>query len=180
MTAQLDAVQYRDVAIFANLRDDEIADFLRGAEMVSAAPFETLIREGDPADSFFILVAGKCVVQRKSAGGRTVDLATLLPKTAFGEMALLANRPRSSSVVASEPATLLKITRAHFARLIEEGHPAISKVLLNLARVLCDRIENVNREFSQLVDKVSQAPAAAKASKELQTFKDLLYKEWAF
>ncbi len=178
MTTRTDTAPYRDVAIFANLRDEEIADLIEGAERVEVAPGTTVIREGDPPEAFYILEKGRCAVRRVSEGGRTVDLATLVPTAAFGEMALLANRPRSASVVAVEPSVLLRISRERFDRFIEEGHPSISKVILNMARVLCDRVESVNRQFAQLVDKASAAPN--KTSKELQTFKEQLYNEWAF
>src|SRR2546428_9865067 len=139
--------QYRDVAIFEKLTDEEIATMLEGSTQVAVAPGEPIFVEGGVVDSFYILESGKCAVRKKSENGTEVDLATLTPKAAFGEMGLIGKRPRIASVVAVEPSVVRRITRERFEGLVEKGLSAVTKVALNMARILSDRLAAPNGQF---------------------------------
>src|SRR6185436_55771 len=82
-----------------------------------AAAFERLrvrgstvvIREGDPGDRFYVIDAGQVQV---SIGG--IAVRTMGPGTSFGEIALLNNVPRTATVTADGPLTLLALDREEF------------------------------------------------------------------
>src|SRR2546423_10212822 len=78
-----------------------------------AAPGEEIVRQGQPADRFYVIVAGECEVVREGGGGRQV-LARLGPGQFFGETGLLAGVPRTANVVAVGPVRLLTLSRAGF------------------------------------------------------------------
>lgn len=178
------AEQYRDVAIFENLTDEEIGLMLASSTRIEVAPGQAIFKEGDPVDSFYILESGKCVVRKTNENGGEVDLAILTPKAAFGEMGLVGKKPRIASVYAMEPSVVRRIPRADFERLVAEGHAGVTKVALNMARILSDRLDALNREFSKLMSKQVAMPVKNETNKrrleELQKFKEQLYKEWAF
>lgn len=73
-------------------------------------PGETVVQEGDGADAAYIIVDGTCDVFRVEAG-RKVSLRTLGPGDVFGETAIFANRPRTATVVALTPLTVMVVTR---------------------------------------------------------------------
>jgi CRP-like cAMP-binding protein len=68
-----------------------------------------VIHEGDPADSVYVLLAGRAEVTL--AGERT---AQLHPGDSFGEIAVLHGTPRTATVVALEPLTTCRIPAEAF------------------------------------------------------------------
>jgi CRP/FNR family cyclic AMP-dependent transcriptional regulator len=91
----------------------------------------TVIREGDPGDSFFVTVEGQAKVV---ARGKT--LARLIPGDHFGEISLLDGGPRSASVVAETPLTLLTISRSSFLKVVREDADLARAMLASLARMV--------------------------------------------
>lgn len=96
---------------------------------------EILFREGDAGDAMYLVRGGSLAVFKGDAETPTI-LSYRGPGEAIGEMALLENRPRSATVVAATPVSLLYVSRAHFQRLLEQ-RPEIG---LNFLRVLSARL----------------------------------------
>lgn len=89
-------------------------------QSVQAEPGDVVIRQGDPADKFFIIVDGKVEVLRED-DGETRKLAELGPGEFFGEIALMRDMARTATVRALEPSTLLAMERDAFRTLIAES-----------------------------------------------------------
>ena len=68
-----------------------------------------LMREGDPADPYWVLTDGRVRVVRDGADGTEVTLATLGPGATFGEGALTREGARTSTVRAASPGTALRL-----------------------------------------------------------------------
>jgi hypothetical protein len=71
---------------------------------ISVSAGEMLIREGDPADSLYVLKTGAAEVE---AGGRSI--AALPAGSWFGELGLLEGIARTATVRTTAPSTLLRI-----------------------------------------------------------------------
>lgn len=124
------------VPLFADLGRRHLNQLADAAQIVSYRQGTTVIREGDPGATLFVIVDGTADVSR---GGRT--LATLSPGEFFGEVSLLDGGPRTASIVAQTPLTAVRLFRAPFYRLVQ-AEPAIGvRVLAELAR----RIRRVDR-----------------------------------
>lgn len=89
-------------------------------QSVQVEPGDVVIRQGDPADKFFIIVEGKVEVMREDDGA-TRKLAELGPGEFFGEIALMRDLSRTATVRAIEPSTLLAMERDAFRTLIAES-----------------------------------------------------------
>jgi len=83
-----------------------------GQTVVTAG--EIVIREGDVGDRFYVIETGEVAV----AG------TTLGPGDAFGEIALLRDVPRTTTVTARAETTLLTIDRAEFVAAVTGHEPA--------------------------------------------------------
>jgi HlyB family type I secretion system ABC transporter len=88
-------------------------------------PFgSVIVREGDVADAFYVVVAGSARVVKRGEHGEEVPLNRLGPGDAFGEVALLEGGPRTATVRASSEVHALRLDRSVFAAL-ERGNPEI-------------------------------------------------------
>ncbi len=95
----------------------------------------TIVREGD-REGFLCLVAkGRVNVVK---GGRQIH--SVGPGRTFGEMSLFDGEPRSASVVAEVPSTIVVLNEAGLA-LIVEGEPRLAvKVLLQVIKLTSQRL----------------------------------------
>lgn len=94
---------------------------------------EAVCREGDPGDSMFLLVEGAVEVSTADPVGRPLVLAVLNEGEFFGEVALVTGRPRTATVAARGPATVLEITREQVDSLAAR-HPEVRQVLERFCR----------------------------------------------
>ena len=59
---------------------------------------DLLVRQGDPADAFYVLASGRARVVKTDQSGDEIALATLKPGDSFGESALIAGGTRTATV----------------------------------------------------------------------------------
>jgi eukaryotic-like serine/threonine-protein kinase len=118
----------------AALRED-LVRFMRGGGDFPRKTFaagETIIREGEPGDAAYIIVAGQCDIQKELPSG-TETLMSIGPGAVFGEMAIMTEGPRTASVVATEPTTVLVLTPAILELEMEALKPWVATLLKSLA-----------------------------------------------
>ncbi len=96
---------------------EEMPAMVERMEPVRVMTGQTIVREGEAADSFFIVVRGRVGVYRAD-GGAEREVNTLGPGEFFGEIGLLGGVPRIATVRAIEPSELLRLDRASFERLV--------------------------------------------------------------
>ncbi len=110
-----------------------------------------IIKEGDPADSIFLLAAGLASVRLKLGdGARRKRLSTIAPGVAFGELALFDGGTRSADVIADVPAICYVLPIADLNRL-SAGKPEINaKLARNIGRELSARLRRADAEIRSL------------------------------
>jgi CRP-like cAMP-binding protein len=124
MTTNAEAL--RSIPLFSGMSDGSIeiiAGIVREASFPSGA---SLVREGEPGDSFLIIRTGSATVEQ---GGRT--LRELGAGDFLGEIALIDGGRRTASVTAVEPIDALVIDRPGFSRLMND-FPVIRFDLVNV------------------------------------------------
>jgi len=125
--------------------DAEQIDCLARSGQLHELPAGALIvREGDPGDSLYIVLTGTLEVSRMEANGQPRVVGRLLPGEVFGEMSLLTGAPRSATVAAASPVTLVEIRKADFDPILR-SQPAL---LGKLSEVEAGRLAT-NRDAAQ-------------------------------
>jgi len=119
------------VPLFQGCSQAELARVAAITTQVEIPEGEVLMREGEPGESFVILVAGSAEVRK---GKR--HIGTLSAGDFAGEIALLTNVPRTATVRITSDVTALRATHKGFAALLDES-PSIQRKVL---RALADRI----------------------------------------
>jgi CRP-like cAMP-binding protein len=83
-------------------------------------PGQTIIRQGEPANSFFILTRGAASVRQNGPQGET-EISTLKPGDFFGEVGLLSGAVRNATVRAIAPSEVLELDAEGFRDLVESS-----------------------------------------------------------
>jgi HlyB family type I secretion system ABC transporter len=81
---------------------------------------DLLVRQGEPADAFYVLVSGRARVVKVDQNGNEIVLATLKPGDSFGEAALSEGGTRTATVRCSTAVEALRLDRSDFLQLAEE------------------------------------------------------------
>jgi CRP-like cAMP-binding protein len=104
--------------LFAGLSPARVEDALRQLEPMRVTAGTVVIREGDPADRFFVIGDGAFVVTQSEEGGGTRGLRTLGQDAVFGERGIITRMPRSASVTAETDGLLFSMEGDAFLTLV--------------------------------------------------------------
>ncbi|HSP06395.1 MAG TPA: cyclic nucleotide-binding domain-containing protein, partial [Acidobacteriota bacterium] len=77
-----------------------------------------VVQEGDPGDSFFIVVQGQVRVLTHDTRNKEILLANLGDGEFFGEVSLLTGRPRTATIITNLNSELFELTRRDYEALI--------------------------------------------------------------
>jgi MFS family permease len=103
----------RKVPMLRPLPVSTIEHLARNAREESVEPGETVVEQGEAGESFYVVVAGQLEVNEN---GRL--LSVLSDGDCFGEIALLREIPRTTTVRARAPTALYALDRRHFVPIV--------------------------------------------------------------
>jgi len=121
------------VPLFRGLPESAMEAVAGLASETHFADGDTVTREGDEGDAFFVVVDGRLVVSRNG-----MSLRELGPGDFLGEIALIDGRPRTATVTAVGPVKTLCVRRPDFLELMERYGP----VRLGVLMALSDRVRS--------------------------------------
>jgi CRP-like cAMP-binding protein len=145
MSLQQEAELLRKIPMFANIEPAKLKLLAFTSERLSYADGEVLLRQGDPGDAAFLIIAGKADVTIDTEKG-PLTVATLGNHDFVGEIALLCDVPRTATVTARSELEALRIEKELFFRLIGE-FPEIAKEVM---RELAGRLEHSNARLREM------------------------------
>jgi MFS family permease len=105
------------VPLFAPLPGQTLERLAGDMRLLRFAPGETIVREGEPGDDFYVIGDGRVAVSTDGA-----SIGELGAGECFGEIALLHDVPRTATVTAVDDAELYVLDRERFIAAIS-GHP---------------------------------------------------------
>ena len=108
----MDKSRLKAIPLFANLDDHDLGVIATFANETSVSEGDVLVREGDFSYELMAIEEGTAEVKR---GGETV--ATLGQGDFFGEIGVLQNEMRNSTVVATSPMRLITLTTWEIKRM---------------------------------------------------------------
>ncbi|MCW5828584.1 MAG: cyclic nucleotide-binding domain-containing protein [Deltaproteobacteria bacterium] len=120
-----------EVPLFSDLPPEEFKALIEKCHFRQFKAKTRIIQEGDPGDSFYVLVSGEVLVYRTGEDGKSRKLATIKEGkegSFFGEFAVLTNSERKASIGALTDVEVLEINKADLDELGAK-HPKIMEVL---------------------------------------------------
>jgi len=127
------------MAIFGGLRDDILRLILTAAPVVLVKEGDYFFREGDAADSMYVVETGKAGVYKRF-GESDCLLRTLTPGDCFGEMSLIDLYPRSASIRALEDCRALQISLGCIHQVYERDIEQFAVIEMNMGREVSRRL----------------------------------------
>jgi len=127
---------FQKVPLFSGIPAEDRLALARAATVRTYRRGDVIVRQGQPGESFFVIVRGRVAVTILSPDGREVVLNTLGEGDHFGEMALVDDAPRSASVVAQERSELAILSREVFVDLLRSNFVLTRALLAAFSRRL--------------------------------------------
>ncbi|MCR9096011.1 MAG: cyclic nucleotide-binding domain-containing protein [bacterium] len=135
-----------NIPLFGDLDPASLHTLIRRVRAVSLEPGQILFRQGDPANSLYVIVEGAVVPIAE--GDRRRKLAVLERGSFFGEIGLMTKQPRNATIEALVDTKLLAIDRRLVRQLIADA-PGVAKSILRFLRArMIDRQIRTNLFFS--------------------------------
>jgi len=116
----------RHIMAFKNLPPANIKELLERMESIEVKSGDTIVQQGEPGDSFYVLTDGQARVTR------TIELAELGAGASFGEESLVSGGERNASITMKTDGMLMKLSKQDFDHLLKE--PMLNRMSPDEAR----------------------------------------------
>jgi CRP-like cAMP-binding protein len=138
-----------NLPLFDSFNVDELDVLAKHMSYVHLKRGEYLFVEGDKGNFMGFVVRGLLEVLKRSETGDNIIIARLTKGSSIGEMSLIDKSPRSATVVAKQPTTMVTLTEKGFDILAEKSPALGIKLIQKTARLLS---LNMRRTSSKLAD----------------------------
>jgi len=126
--------QLQSVSLFQSVNEAGLRALAERVKRRNLAAGHLVFKEGEPADSMYVVLAGSVKIFLQNAAGKQVVLDTKKAGEYFGEM-MLDYRPRSASIMTLEDSEFAVISREDFQAFLRQHPEAAEQVILNLIRI---------------------------------------------
>lgn len=114
---------------------------------------EVIIKQGDTGNTFFQLLEGKVGVYKNYEQADQVQVAILEHGQYFGEMAVIENYPRSTTVVAEGDVKVIEIAAEELNEYISQNPDKILEIMKLLGKRI-DAMTNDYNEAKKVLDEI--------------------------
>lgn len=105
-----------------------------------------LFREGEPGREMYVLQSGRIAISKR-VRDLEKTLAVLGPGEFFGEMAIIANKPRNATATVAEDAKLLVIDSKTFEAMIRGN----AEIAVRMIKKLAERLSEADAQIENLL-----------------------------
>ncbi|HNZ07363.1 MAG: cyclic nucleotide-binding domain-containing protein [Candidatus Cloacimonetes bacterium] len=155
----LDIAILNKIPLFKDLRDDQLSRLQPFLKKVEYPKGSYILRENTTGDNIFLLVEGVAVVTKDLVMGFDEDRASTekvlhtmrsehLPT--FGENGILGHAPRTANIIAQTDCVLYTLSKEDFDSYAAEDYQAGYYLVLNIARVISQRLSNTDINLVKL------------------------------
>ncbi|MFA5121634.1 cyclic nucleotide-binding domain-containing protein [Zavarzinia sp.] len=136
MSLSEDAATLAAVPLFQGVDPARLKLIAFAAERLTVPAGADLVTQGEAGDAAYVVLSGEASALVTTAEGKTIKVGPVPAGTLFGEVALLADVPRTATVKADTEMAVLRLGQDLFFDLVQE-FPAVGiAVMRELARRL--------------------------------------------
>ena len=129
----------RKIPFFEDLTSEDLERIAKVGHRRTFGVGEAIVTRGGADPGLFVIMSGAATVR---AGGRTHRLT---PGDFVGEMALLASRPRTATVIAEGPVEALVVSTMYFKPFLI-ANPSVA---VHILEVVAERLRNLQDELER-------------------------------
>ena len=167
-------MKLEDIPALQSLNSTQFENIRSAGDILSLEPGASLMKRGDNEGALYFLLEGELRVFIDE-GGKETELVRLTAPAVVGELELLTEEPRTASVSVVRPSKLLGLSHETVRARIEDGDPAVLKVMLAISKVLAGRLATMTEKFIEIECECEPA-----RSNELRAFRTKLFSDWSF
>jgi len=146
----------RACPLFYELYEKEIEKIVSHCQVIPFEVGEKIIKDGDEGNEIYVVLDGQAVVQKKTATG-IIKIQPLNPGDVFGEMVLIDQKLRTADIVAEKFSYILEIKYEDIFSLYKKEPKIFGLMILNLARLISQRLKASNDIIVNLKNKIPKA-----------------------
>jgi len=132
----------KSLGFFKGFSDADTWELIRACAWQTFPPGQSIIREGDMDNSFYIVLSGVVIIEK---AGSVVNL--LQEGDCFGEMGFLSRARRTASAIARTDVSLMKVNDSTIDRAAESTQLRFHK---SFVRTLIERLTDATALLSQI------------------------------
>jgi CRP-like cAMP-binding protein len=154
------------VSLLEGRGEDDLAELAEAMRRRKAAAGDVLWSEGDEARELLFVLEGEVGVSLGAPGGKAIEIGRVRPGGVLGEIGLLEGGRHTMTVRATEPTTLLALSRHDFGALLARPDSSSFELKRRLASQFTVRLRN---QLAQLATTLGgEVVAPARSAPELE------------
>ncbi|WP_410497565.1 Crp/Fnr family transcriptional regulator [Chitinibacter sp. S2-10] len=126
----------KTITLFQDFPDEQLEYILATGLKRSMPKGAFVFREGDPAESMFVMIDGRARCFTSDNQGKEFVFKLVEPGDAIGEISLIDNEPRGWSCLCEEDSTFLVFGKREFCEAMEREPHVKDLVIRNLAAMV--------------------------------------------
>ncbi|MEB3204694.1 MAG: cyclic nucleotide-binding domain-containing protein [Candidatus Sericytochromatia bacterium] len=134
------------IPLFSSLSSDEAGSVMKAGTILPIRSGDRLLAAGETGREFYLILKGMLGV---TLPGLSKPVSLLGPGEIVGEMAFLADAPRSADVEVFKDGEVMVLSEDSFLKLASQQPGVASKVSLNLARILGERLAVTSKALAE-------------------------------
>lgn len=138
----------KETSLFKELSEEALNAVAAKGVVKNYNKDEALMRKGDPADSFFVILKGSLKIVTTDSKGDEIVINKVDSGETIGELALIDQLPRSAGAIALENVEALELTRDAFFELLDER----LDVSLGILRGFSNRLRFSTTYIEKVID----------------------------
>ncbi len=137
------------------LEPHELEMLMTYVKTITFSPDEIILQQGVYCDGLYIITEGLALLTARTLGSDATNIATLKKGDFIGEINLLIHEPSSMSIIATTQVKCILISNVYLDFLSAFFPDEKYKIILAIAKQICDRIKITHTKIVSFIDKSS-------------------------
>ncbi len=141
----------RRVPLFADVSPAKLKLLAFTSDRVNYESGQVLFNQGDQGDAAYVLLSGSADILISSPSGE-IKVGSVGPNDIVGEIAILCDVARTSTIKVTTPVAALRIWKDHFLKLLAE----FPEIAIEIMRMLASRLSHTTADLTEARSKLKQ------------------------
>lgn len=141
----------RRVPLFADVSPAKLKLLAFTSDRVNYEAGQVLFYQGDQGDAAYVLLSGSADILINSPSGE-IKVGSIGPNDIVGEIAILCDVGRTSTIKVTAPVAALRIWKDHFLKLLAE----FPEIAIEIMRMLASRLSHTTADLTEARSQLKQ------------------------